>query len=46
MTAIIFIMVIVMMFYYRTEKEVPYYENDISAKEKTEIKSSWIQKRE
>ena len=31
-----------MMFYYRTEKEVPDYEDDISAKEKTEIKSSWI----
>mgnify|MGYP002338560483 CR=1 FL=1 len=27
-----------MMFYYRIEKEVQYYENDISAKEKTEIK--------
>ena len=30
------------MFYYEAEKEVPYYEDDISAKEKTEIKSSWI----
>ncbi len=34
MTAIIFIMVIVMMFYYRTEKEVPVYENDIFSQRK------------
>ena len=27
----------VKMFYYRIEKEVPDYEDDISAKEKTEI---------
>ena len=30
------------MFCYRVEKEVPDYEDDISAKEKTEIKSSWF----
>ena len=34
MTTHILTFIIITMFYYEAEKEVPYYEDDISAKEK------------